>query len=128
MIRIANGLIVDGTGKAAFRGDIVLEKDRIAAVEPVVPDAPPAAGPDVVDAAGCVVTPGFIDAHSHSDAYLVLEPDAPSKLSQGVTTEVNGQCGGCFMSLAGATLLDIRSGDKIVACDNCGRILYDPGE
>ena len=41
---------------------------------------------------------------------------------------VNGQCSGCFMSLAGATLLDIRSGDKIVVCDNCGRILYDPGE
>ncbi len=41
---------------------------------------------------------------------------------------VNGQCSGCFMSLAGATLLDIRSGDKLVVCDNCGRILYDPGE
>ena len=41
---------------------------------------------------------------------------------------INGQCSGCFMSLAGATLLDIRSGDKIVMCDNCGRILYDPGE
>ena len=41
---------------------------------------------------------------------------------------VNGQCGGCFMSLAGATLLDIQKGDKIVVCDNCGRILYDPGE
>ena len=43
MIRIANGSIVDGTGKAAFRGDIVLEGDRIAAVEPMAPDAPPAA-------------------------------------------------------------------------------------
>ena len=41
---------------------------------------------------------------------------------------VNGQCSGCFMSLPSATLLDIRSGDKIVVCDNCGRILYDPGE
>lgn len=41
---------------------------------------------------------------------------------------VNGQCSGCFMSLAGATLLDIRNGAKIVPCDNCGRILYDPGE
>ena len=108
MIRIANGLIVDGTGKAAFRGDIVLEKDRIAAVEPMAPDAPPAAGPDVVDAAGCVVTPGFIDAHSHSDAYLVLEPDAPSKLSQGVTTEVNGQCGGSVVPRYGEARL---SGD-----------------
>ena len=94
MIRIANGLIVDGTGKAAFRGDVVLEQDRIASVEPAAPTAVAAGDPDVVDAAGCVVTPGFIDAHSHSDAYLVLEPDAPSKLSQGVTTEINGQCGG----------------------------------
>ncbi|MGN0833771.1 MAG: amidohydrolase family protein [Kiritimatiellia bacterium] len=49
---------------------------------------------DIIDATGCFVTPGFIDAHAHSDAYLVLEPDAPSKLTQGVTTEINGQCGG----------------------------------
>ena len=41
---------------------------------------------------------------------------------------VNGQCSGCFMSLPSATLLDIRSGDRIVECDNCGRILYDMGE
>ena len=41
---------------------------------------------------------------------------------------VNGQCSGCFMSLPSATLLDIRSGDRIVECDNCGRILYDAGE
>ena len=47
-----------------------------------------------IDATGCLVTPGFIDCHTHSDAYLVVEPDAPSKISQGITTEVNGQCGG----------------------------------
>ena len=41
---------------------------------------------------------------------------------------VNGQCSGCFMSLPSATLLDIRDGDRIVECDNCGRILYDAGE
>ena len=41
---------------------------------------------------------------------------------------VNGQCSGCFMSLPSATLLDIRSGDRIVECDNCGRILYDMGD
>ena len=41
---------------------------------------------------------------------------------------INNQCSGCFMSLPSATLLDIRSGDRIVECDNCGRILYDPGE
>ena len=48
----------------------------------------------MIDAAGMIVSPGFIDAHTHSDAYLVLEPDAPSKITQGVTTEINGQCGG----------------------------------
>ena len=41
---------------------------------------------------------------------------------------INGQCSGCFMSLPSATLLDIRSGEQIVECDNCGRILYDAGE
>lgn len=41
---------------------------------------------------------------------------------------INGQCSGCFMSLPSATLLDIRSGDRIVECDNCGRILFDAGE
>lgn len=41
---------------------------------------------------------------------------------------INGQCSGCFMSLPSATLLDIRGGDRIVECDNCGRILYDAGE
>ena len=41
---------------------------------------------------------------------------------------VNGQCSGCFMSLPSATLLEIRNGERIVECDNCGRILYDAGE
>ena len=41
---------------------------------------------------------------------------------------VNGQCSGCFMSLPSATLLDIRNGDRLVECDNCGRILYDAGD
>ena len=41
---------------------------------------------------------------------------------------ISGQCSGCFMSLPSATLLDIRNGDRIVECDNCGRILYDAGE
>ena len=41
---------------------------------------------------------------------------------------INSQCSGCFMSLPSATLLDIRSGDRIVECDNCGRILYDTGD
>lgn len=99
MIAILNGTVVDGTGAPAFAGDVIVDGDRIADVIPC--DGTRAAGAyqngesiDRIDATGCLVTPGFIDAHSHSDAYLVIEPDAPSKISQGVTTEINGQCGG----------------------------------
>ena len=89
---VANGLVVDGSGGAAFPGDVVVDRDRI--VDVVAPGAAKDGSADVIDATGCLVTPGFVDAHAHSDAYLVLEPDAPSKISQGVTTEINGQCGG----------------------------------
>ena len=92
MLIIANGTIVDGTGSASFPGDVVVEGDRIADV--VRGGVATRGDAEVIDARGCLVTPGFVDSHAHSDAYLVLEPDAPSKLSQGVTTEVNGQCGG----------------------------------
>ena len=90
---IKNGTIVDGTGKPAFVGDVVVENDRIVDVIPN-PSSPIPHSSSVIDATGCIVTPGFIDAHAHSDAYLVLEPNAPSKISQGITTEINGQCGG----------------------------------
>ena len=95
MTRIANGLIVDGTGAPGFVGDVVVDGDRIVEVvaRPTANDVQSSA-PDVVDATGCIVAPGFVDAHAHSDAYLVIEPDAPSKVTQGVTTEINGQCGG----------------------------------
>ena len=106
-ILITNGTIVDGTGAPAFTGDVLVEGDRIAAVTPVPPDRRAAPLPDgeTFDATGLVVSPGFIDAHTHSDAYLVIEPDAPSKISQGITTEVNGQCGGSVAPRYGAARL-----------------------
>ena len=92
---IKNGFVIDGTGRPGFNGCVAIEGDRIADV--FEGDAPASADESfgsVVDASGLTVSPGFIDSHSHSDAYLVIEPDAPSKLSQGITTEINGQCGG----------------------------------
>ena len=92
MTVIRGGTIVDGTGRAGFVGDVVVDGDRI--VDVVEPAAAKGDDMRVVDASGCLVSPGFVDSHAHSDAYLVIEPDAPSKISQGVTTEINGQCGG----------------------------------
>ena len=87
---IQHGEIIDGTGSAAQRMDIALTQDRIVAMG----DLSSATAHETLDATGQVVAPGFIDAHAHSDTYLLLEPDAPSKLTQGITTEINGQCGG----------------------------------
>ena len=60
-----------------------------------------------------------------------LEPELINKyrdVKQHVTPPmaklIEGQCSGCFMSLPGATLLEIKNGEKMVLCDNCGRILY----
>ena len=111
MTRIANGFIIDGTGRPGFIGDILVDGDRLVAVEPretghQAAGTPEQTGSDVViDATDCLVTPGFIDAHTHSDAYLVIEPDAPSKISQGITTEINGQCGGSVVPRYGEARL-----------------------
>ena len=94
-ILIFGGTVVDGTGKPAFKGDILVEDDRIKDVDTsAVRLRPSTSTIETIDASGLIVSPGFIDAHTHSDAYLVIEPDAPSKVSQGITTELNGQCGG----------------------------------
>ena len=106
MMLIRGGTVVDGTGKPAFVGDVLVEGDRI--VEIVSLGSEGSDSPlslktletlsdpnlETIDATGAIVSPGFIDAHTHSDAYLVIEPDAPSKITQGITTEINGQCGG----------------------------------
>ena len=108
-VLIRGGLVIDGTGREAFPADVLVEGDRIADV--IEHDESGRAAPrrghadTVIDAYGCLVTPGFIDSHAHSDAYLLIEPDAPSKLSQGITTEINGQCGGSVAPRYGAARL-----------------------
>ena len=103
MTLIKGGTIVDGTGKPAFVGDVLVDGDKVVdvgslgSIESVgLKTQETLSDPDseTINASGLIVSPGFIDAHTHSDAYLVIEPDAPSKVSQGITTELNGQCGG----------------------------------
>jgi N-acyl-D-aspartate/D-glutamate deacylase len=81
-----NGKIVDGTGNPWFVGDVAIRGDKVAAVGRVV-----GAGRREIDAKGLVVAPGFIDMHSHSDLLLLEDGNAPSKVRQGVTTEVLGE-------------------------------------
>src|SRR4051794_32530462 len=87
-ILIRGGRIVDGTGNPWFDGDLAIRGDRIAAMGHLDPGAK--AG-RVIEAGGLVVAPGFIDIHSHSDMPLLADGDAPSKIRQGVTTEVLGE-------------------------------------
>ena len=95
---IFGGNLVDGTGAPARQADVGIRDGRIVTVGTISPDA---TARRTIRAEGLVVAPGFIDAHSHSDAYLLVEPDAPSKVRQGVTTEVIGQCGGSAAPLIG---------------------------
>lgn len=86
---IANGTIVDGSGFRAYRADVGIRGDRIAAIG----DLADATSTRTVDAAGLVVTPGFIDIHNHSDETLLAEPRCESMIRQGVTTMVLGEGG-----------------------------------
>ena len=86
---IRDGHVVDGTGNPGRDLDVVVDGGRIAALEP----RSTRAARRVVDARGLVVAPGFIDIHTHSDFTLPLNPRAESKIRQGVTTEVTGNCG-----------------------------------
>ena len=88
-LKIINGMVLDGSGNPAIRTDIGVTGDHIAALG----DLQKADAKTILDATGRMVCPGFIDAHSHSDAYLLIEPSAASKVYQGITTEVVGNCG-----------------------------------
>jgi len=90
---IRNGYVIDGTGAPGFLADVGVKDGKIAAVfRPE--DAPAAEADEVIDAAGLVVSPGFIDIHSHSDRSLPESPRALGTVTQGVTTVVGGNCGG----------------------------------
>lgn len=89
-ILIKNGLIIDGTGCASYEADIAISEGRIVDIGKKLSYK---AG-EVIDASGLVVSPGFIDVHSHNDLVPFMgQPIENLKLLQGVTTELVGQCG-----------------------------------
>jgi N-acyl-D-aspartate/D-glutamate deacylase len=85
---IRNGTVVDGTGSPPRRADVGISGDRITAVGRV--DGP---GAEEVDAEGHVVTPGFIDGHTHMDAQVMWDPLGSCSCFHGVTSVVMGNCG-----------------------------------
>jgi N-acyl-D-amino-acid deacylase len=82
-------MLYDGTGADGYPADILVDGGRITRIKAdlSVSDA------EVIDCKGLAAAPGFIDIHAHSEYSLLVEPAAPSKIMQGVTTEVSGNCG-----------------------------------
>ena len=91
-IKLMAGNVYDGSGSEPFTADVGIFGDRIVAIG----DLSHADASRCIDAAGSAVTPGFIDLHTHSDASFLIDSLADSKLRQGVTLELMGNCGMSF--------------------------------
>lgn len=91
-IKITSGKVYDGSGSEPYVADVGINGDSIVAIG----DLSDASGAKCIDASGKAVTPGFIDLHTHSDASFLIDNLADSKLRQGVTLELMGNCGMSF--------------------------------
>ena len=86
---IANGHIIDGTGSPWYTGDVGIRDGRVAAIGNLAA----AARKRTIDAKGLVVAPGFIDMLGQSELTILVDPRLPSKIYQGITTEITGEGG-----------------------------------
>ncbi len=86
---LKGGTIVDGTGNPAYEADVAIKDGKIAKIAKEIA----CESAQVIDVTGLVVAPGFIDIHSHSDTSFLIDDRCESKIYQGVTTEMAGQCG-----------------------------------
>jgi N-acyl-D-amino-acid deacylase len=99
---IRDGVIIDGAdrGSLSLKADIGVKGDRLVEIGNI----PVSAGERIIDAKGLCICPGFIDAHAHSEFTLLADGRAEGKILQGITTEINGNCGLSAAPLFGAAL------------------------
>jgi N-acyl-D-aspartate/D-glutamate deacylase len=95
---IRGGTIVDGTGERAYLGDVALDGGLITAIGP--PGTVQGEAAEVIDATGLLVTPGFVDVHTHYDGQITWDPELSPSCWHGVTTVVMGNCGVGFAPVA----------------------------
>ena len=93
---IIGGTVVDGTGEPGYRADVGLIREDVQAIG----DLARAEARRVIDATGMVVSPGFIDTHTHSEGALLIDPQHANGLRQGITTELLGIDGMSYAPLS----------------------------
>jgi len=101
---VRNGHIIDGTGSPWYSGDIGIRDGRIAAIG----NLSGASASRTIDAEGLTVTPGFIDMLGQSEETILVDPRLPSKIYQGITTEITGE-GGSIAPQTDATIAEDRA-------------------
>jgi N-acyl-D-amino-acid deacylase len=101
---LRGGSILDGTGGPVWKGDIGIKGDVIAALGEISPSY----GKNSIDISGWYISPGFVDIHSHSDGSILGYPEADSRVRQGITTEITGNCGSSAAPIEGQSVEDTR--------------------
>ena len=108
-IIIKDGYVVSGTGNPWYKADIGIKEDRIKKIGSISEESK-----RIIFADNLFVCPGFIDIHSHSDFSLLINPLAESKIRQGVTTEVIGNCGNSAAPLNEDVKDNLRKSNSLV--------------
>jgi len=101
---LTQGTIIDGSGSPRFNGDVAIKDGRLSAIGDLAGES----AAKRIDCSGRVIAPGFIDCHCHSELSLIANPGAESKIRQGVTTEVLGNCGWSTFPLTGPNAAAFR--------------------
>src|SRR6056297_435253 len=93
-ILLKNGIIIDGSAKTRFKGDIAIKDEKIFAIGNIQDKKfNNIIFENIIDLKGKVISPGFIDTHSHSDLKILSDPYLEPKIRQGITSEILGQDG-----------------------------------